>query len=166
MASRILVPASARPLIGRALLTAGATLALMFASQTIDTPVLGGRIPGAQAALAVHVAAAFAALPLGGYVLWARKGDARHKALGRLWAGLMVVIALSSLWLRSLTGGFSFIHLFSILTLVSIPLAIVYARRGRVQEHLKTMRGLYIGLLVAGAFSFMPDRLLGNALFG
>ena len=166
MTTRILVPASARPLVGRALVTAGATLALMLASRMIDTPILGGQLPGTKIAVAVHVTAAVTAVPLGGYVLWARKGDARHKALGRIWAGMMMVIALSSLWLRSISGGFSFIHLFSILTLVSIPLAIFYARRGRVRDHVYTVRGLYIGLVVAGFFSFIPGRLLGGLLFG
>jgi uncharacterized membrane protein len=166
MTPRTLAPALARPLIGQALLTAGATLGLMLASQMIEAPILGGQLPGTRFAVAIHVTAAIAAVPLGGYVLWARKGDARHKALGRLWAGMMMVIALSSLWLRSLSGGFSFIHLFSTLTLVSIPLAIFYARQGRIKDHLSTMRGLYIGLVVAGVFSFLPDRLLGSFLFG
>lgn len=166
MASRALIRISARPMIGRVLVTAGATAALMLASQMMDTSILGGTLPGTRIAVAVHVVAAIAAVPLGGYVLWSKKGDARHKALGRLWAGMMMVIALSSLWLRSLSGGFSFIHLFSILTLVSIPLAIFYARRGQVQEHLSTMRGLYVGLVVAGLFSFLPGRLIGTALFG
>ena len=117
-------------------------------------------------ALAVHLATVLPAVPLGAYVLWGRKGDARHRLLGRIWAMLMVVTALSSFGLRGLTGQFSLIHLLSLLTLVAIPRAIWQARRGNIKAHRRTMRNVYIGLLVAGLFAFLPGRILGTALFG
>ena len=121
---------------------------------------------GARVALMVHLFAAVPALPLGAYVLWRPKGDAQHKLMGRIWAGMMMVTAVSSFWLQSLRGGFSFIHLFAVMTLVAIPLAIWNARRGNVRAHISGMRGVYIGLVVAGVLAAAPDRTLGRLLFG
>lgn len=117
-------------------------------------------------AIAVHLASVIPAVPLGAYVLWAKKGDERHKLLGRVWAGLMVVTAIDSYWIRDVTGGLSFIHLFSIATLLTIPLAIYYIRTGNVVGHQKAMRGLYIGLCVALVYALTPGRLLGHLLWG
>jgi uncharacterized membrane protein len=126
----------------------------------------GALVAGREIALPVHLVCALIALPLGAYVLWRPKGSPAHKLLGRGWAMLMLVIAVSSYWLRTLSGGFSFIHLLSVLTLVSVPLGIYYARRRNLAAHLRTMRGLYIGLVVAGLFAMAPERTLGGLLFG
>jgi uncharacterized membrane protein len=104
------------------------------------------------------------ALPLGAYVLLRRKGGRMHRLLGRIWAGLMVTTAISSFWLGE--NGLSFIHLFSVMTLVSVPLAIFWIRRGNVERHRRTMTNVYIGLVVAGIFSFVPGRLLATWLYG
>jgi len=147
--------------------TAVATLILWLLSSWAG-PVAesDGLIAARNVALPVHLACALIALPLGAFVLWRPKGDATHKLLGRTWALLMLVIAVSSYWLRTLNGGFSFIHLLSVLTLVSIPVGIYQARIGRIASHLRTMRGVYIGLVVAGFFSMAPERTLGQLLFG
>jgi uncharacterized membrane protein len=148
--------------------TLGLTLALLLLSRLLGASGAVERVPvpGRDIALAVHLAATLTALPLGGFVLWRRKGDAGHKLLGRAWALLMLAAAISSYWLRTITGGFSFIHLLSVLTIVSVPLGIYYARRGNIPAHLKTMRGLYIGLCVAGLFALSPSRTVGHFLFG
>jgi uncharacterized membrane protein len=147
--------------------TAAATLILWLLSRWAG-PVAGagGEVPGRDIALPVHLACALAALPLGAFVLWRPKGTPAHKLLGRTWAVLMLVAAVSSWWLRTLSGGFSFIHLLSVLTLVSIPIGIHQARTGRIASHLRTMRGVYIGLVVAGLFAMAPRRTLGALLFG
>jgi uncharacterized membrane protein len=103
---------------------------------------------------------------LGAYVLLHRKGDARHKLLGRVWAFLMLATALSSFGLTGLTGNYSPIHLLSILVLISLPRAIWDARRGRIARHRRTMTILYASLVVAGLFTFLPGRLFGIWLFG
>jgi uncharacterized membrane protein len=104
------------------------------------------------------------ALPLGAYVLLRRKGGRLHRLLGRIWAGMMVTTAISSFWLGE--KGLSFIHIFSVMTLISVPLAIFWIRRGNVERHRRTMTNVYIGLVVAGLFSFAPGRLLETWLFG
>ena len=64
-------------------------------------------------------------------------------------------------------GHFGFIHLFSVLVLVSVPLAVYNIRRGNVAGHRNNMVGVYIGgILIAGTFAFMPGRMLHGWLFG
>lgn len=147
--------------------TAAATLILWLLSRWMG-PVtgVGGQLAGREIALPVHLVCAVIALPLGAFVLWRPKGTGTHKLLGRMWVALMLVIAVSSYWLRTLSGGFSFIHLLSVLTLVSIPLGIYHARKGNVAAHVRAMRGVYIGLVVAGGFAMAPNRTLGELLFG
>lgn len=111
--------------------------------------------------LVLHLATVIPALPLGALVLFRRKGDRMHKLLGRIWAMLMVATAISTLWF-----SLSFIHAFTALVLISMPLAIWNARRGNIVGHRRAMEGMYIGLVVAGAFSFIPGRFLGSLLFG
>jgi len=117
-------------------------------------------------AVPLHLATVLPALPLGLWVLLARKGDARHRLLGKVWAALMLVTALVTLLIRDLSGGLNPIHIFSVVTLVSIPLGIWHARNGRIAAHRRAMTGPYIGLVVAGLFALAPGRMLGNLLFG
>jgi uncharacterized membrane protein len=115
--------------------------------------------------LMIHLGTVLPALPLGAYVIVARKGGATHRLLGRIWGGLMVTTAISSFWLQE-TGGLSFIHIFAIITLVSVPLGIFWIRRGNVERHRRAMTSTFIGLVVAGLFSFVPGRLLWAWTFG
>lgn len=117
-------------------------------------------------ALAVHLLTAIPAIPLGAYILWTTKGNARHKLLGRIWATMMVATAISSYWLRGAMGGVGPIHIFSVVTLVSIPAAVFAIRRGNVRGHRRSMTGPYIGLIMAGLFAFAPARTLGHFVFG
>ncbi|HZG45000.1 MAG TPA: DUF2306 domain-containing protein, partial [Allosphingosinicella sp.] len=112
-----------------------------------------GRPTAISPALLIHIGTVLPALPLGAYVLLRPKGGPLHRILGRIWAGLMVTTAISSFWLHD-GGGLSFIHIFSVATLISIPLAIFWIRRGDVERHRRTMTNVYIGLVVAGFFSF------------
>jgi len=112
-------------------------------------------------AVVIHLATVVPAVPLGGYVLFRRKGDALHRILGRIWVVLMLVTAISSFWL-----SLSFIHIFSVLVLFSVPLSLWRISKGDVVGHRRSMEGMYIGLVVAGAFAFIPGRFLGTLLFG
>jgi uncharacterized membrane protein len=113
----------------------------------------------------IHLAAAASALVLGIVMLVRRKGTWSHKLLGRTWATLMLTVAISSLWIPSFLH-FTWIHLFTLLTLVSLPLAIYRIRTGDVKGHANAMKGLFIGgLVIAGIFTLVPGRLLGNLLW-
>jgi uncharacterized membrane protein len=113
----------------------------------------------------LHLSAALSALVLGIVMLVRSKGTASHKALGRLWVGLMLTVAISSLWIPSFLH-FTWIHLFTLLTLVSLPLALYRIRTGNVKGHAAAMKGLFIGgLAIAGIFTLIPGRMLGNLLW-
>jgi len=116
-------------------------------------------------AVLVHLAAAASALVLGVVMLARAKGTASHKALGRTWVALMLMVAISSLWIPRFLH-FGWIHLFTLLTLVVIPLAIYRIRRGNVRGHARAMTGLFVGgLVIAGVFTLIPGRMLGNLLW-
>ena len=122
----------------------------------------------ASLAIQIHVVTALAALILGAVVLWRRKGTAGHRAAGRVWMALMVVTAATSLFIHEIRviGPFSPIHLLSIVILVSAPVAIIAARRGEIEKHRSTVRGMFIGLVLAGVLTLFPGRIIYRTVFG
>jgi uncharacterized membrane protein len=108
------------------------------------------------------------ALALTPVILLRRRGDARHRWLGRLWVAAMIATAALSFNLRTINPGqWSFIHLLSAWTLVQAPLIWWSAATHRLRLHRSTVRGMVTGaLLVAGFFTFPFNRLLGHWLFG
>lgn len=119
-------------------------------------------------ALATHLATVIPAIPLGAYLFLAKKGGPRHKLLGKVWLALMFVTAVATIFIRNVNDGdFSWIHLFTLLTLVSVPQVILTARRGQFDAHRKAVRNFFLGsLVVAGAFSFLPGRTMWQWAFG
>ncbi len=113
----------------------------------------------------LHVAVALLAAALGVANLAARKGTPRHRAVGRVWIGLMAATAISSFWIQELNPGrYSWIHGLSIWTLALLPLAVLAIRHGRVRTHRNIVIGLMAGVLVAGAFAMAPGRFMGRML--
>ncbi|MBA3678279.1 MAG: DUF2306 domain-containing protein [Sphingosinicella sp.] len=119
-------------------------------------------------ALLLHLSTVIPAIPLGLYIFLNRKGGARHKLLGKIWLALMGITAIATLFVRNIeNGGFSWIHLFSVLTLIAIPKAILTARRGQIARHKSHLVTLFVGaLLISGAFSFLPGRTMWTWAFG
>lgn len=120
--------------------------------------------------IVVHLFTALPSLVLGAFILWRKKGGALHRILGRTYSMLMLATAVTSFWIgRPGTGiagsGYSFIHIFSVWTLFCVPWAVWAARKGNIAKHQSIMRGLYIGLCIAGAFTLIPGRLLGDLVF-
>ena len=116
----------------------------------------------------LHLATLAVVLALTPVMLWRKRGNAQHRLLGWIWSICMVVTAVVSLDLRMINNGsFSFIHILSVIVIISVPVVILSARRHDVRRHRGQVRGLVIGgLLVAGFFTFPFDRLLGSWLFG
>lgn len=117
----------------------------------------------------VHAASAVAALVLGAVILWRQKGTPLHKALGKVWIGLMLVVATSALFINEIRmiGPFSPIHIFSMITYAGVVQGLYHIRRGEVTAHRAAMQGLYLGaLILAGAFTFLPGRRMHEVLFG
>ena len=79
----------------------------------------------------------------------------------------MVALALSSFGITGRDGRYSWIHGLSGAVLIMLPLAVLHARAGRIGLHRGTMLGLFFGtLIVTGAFTLMPGRLLHDVFFG
>ncbi|MBX3593065.1 DUF2306 domain-containing protein [Sphingomonas sp.] len=119
-------------------------------------------------AIRLHLATVLPAVPLGAWVMLARKGTPRHRTLGKLWLVLMVVTALSTLFIRHVNGGsLSWIHLFVPLTLHGAWKTIATARAGNIAKHRANLVGMYLGaLMIPGVFAFLPGRLMGSWLLG
>ena len=119
-------------------------------------------------AVKLHLAAAVAALAIGAFILARRKGGGLHRTLGWVWVIAMAGTAVSSLFIRILNhGALSYIHLLTGWVLIALPLGLIAIRNRRVVQHRRTMVGLYIGgLIVAGAFTFIPGRLLWAVFVG
>lgn len=114
----------------------------------------------------LHALAAIAAVGLGAVQLFAPKGTLPHRQLGYVWVGLMLIVAITAIFIRT-GGGFSWIHLFVPLTLAGVAALILQARKGMVSRHRGTVLGLYIGaLMIPGAFSFLPGRLMHTVVAG
>jgi uncharacterized membrane protein len=113
----------------------------------------------------IHLSAALVALVLGIAVFLRRKGNFSHRVLGRAWVGLMLVTAISTYWIRG-GGHFSWIHGLSVISLVALSFAMYFAMTGNILRHQRIMKGVFFGgLVVAGAFTLLPARLLGQALW-
>jgi uncharacterized membrane protein len=123
----------------------------------------------ASPVIQVHAFAAMGAFALGLVQLAAPKGTLPHRTVGWIWVVLMLTVAVSSFWIHEirLLGPISPIHLLSILALVTVPLAVLAARRHRVVAHRKAMISIFLGaLVVAGIFTFMPGRIMYQVAFG
>lgn len=120
-------------------------------------------------AIQLHAFCAMAATLLGALVLFRRKGTPLHKAMGRIWVVLMLVVATSSMFISEirLIGPFSPIHLLSVLTFGGVFMGIYYIRKGNVRRHRATMQTLYLGaLILAGCFTLLPGRRMHDVVFG
>lgn len=139
---------------------------LSISGSGAEQPQAPTRILPADVPLAIwiHLGTVVPAVPLGAYVLWRRKGDARHRLLGRIWVGLMLTTAVTGFFIHSIGEGLSFIHIFSVWTLGAIPYALWHVRQGNIEVHRRAMRGVYIGLCIAGLFALLPGRTIWGLL--
>lgn len=115
-----------------------------------------------------HILTILVALVLTPLMLLRRRGDLPHRVLGWLWASALFLTAVISFEVRIINpGGFSWIHLLSVLTIVQVPLIVFQARRHDWKRHRSAVRGMVTGaLLLAGFFTFPFGRLMGAWLFG
>ena len=157
----------ARRLLLLAAVAGGIGLALGVASTVAHAPdwdLLARQPPVIQ----LHIAAALAALLLGTVQLVGIKGTGLHRLIGWSWVIAMGTVAISSLFIRQINpGSFSWIHLLSGWTLIALPMALFAVRRGRIGSHASGMTWTFVaGLIVAGAFTFLPGRLMWKVFFG
>ena len=123
----------------------------------------------AAPAIQAHAFAAMSAFALGIVQLAAPKGTLPHRTIGWVWVALMVIVSATSFWIHELRlwGPWSPIHLLSIFTLATLPLAVLHARRHQVVRHRNVMIGIFTGaLVIAGLFTFVPGRIMYAVAFG
>lgn len=116
----------------------------------------------------VHAFAAMIAFGLGPFILFTRKGNTRHRVLGRVWALVMAVTIVSSFFVFGLRmfGPFGPIHFISVFAAFSLVRGINYARKGNITAHRQNMRRLYfLALVIAGVFTFVPGRIMNRMFF-
>lgn len=125
--------------------------------------------------IAIHLAAALAAVVTGPIALWARQGrqphPRLHRAFGYAWVTVMVITAVSAIFIRDTSlpniAGYTPIHLLVPATFAGLAVAFVRLARGNISGHRSMMRGLYFAAcLVAGAFTLLPQRYLGQLVWG
>ena len=124
--------------------------------------------------IATHMSLALTAVAIGPLTLWARLGRTirpqLHRALGYAWVTCMLGAALTGLFIRDFRlpniWGYTPIHLLIPLTVFSLYRAFRFLADGNITGHRKTMQWLYVGAcLVAGAFTLLPGRYLGQLLW-
>ncbi|MFQ3330986.1 DUF2306 domain-containing protein [Candidatus Njordibacter sp. Uisw_039] len=119
----------------------------------------------------VHLSTIGPAFIIATYMMLIKKGTAQHKFLGRIYMVLMLFTAMVTLFMSAQVGPtlfdhFGFIHLLSVLVLYSVPSAYFAIKAGDVKKHKLNMIGLYIGgMVVAGGFTLVPGRFLGDLIF-
>jgi len=125
--------------------------------------------------LSLHALPGLLAVILGSIVLLSKKGTKTHKRRGYIWLGLMLLISLTAIFIQEINpGSYSLIHLLIPWTIFSIIFGIYAIQKFKVTKnkvwrnlHQWTMVGLFFGaLVIAGAFTLMPGRMLNEIIFG
>ena len=124
--------------------------------------------------IAFHMSSAIAATSVGALTLWARRSASPrpllHRIAGYAFVLLMLGTAISALFIRNFSlpnwSGFTPIHLLIPVTLGGLGLSFWHLAHRRIDKHRSIMRKLYIGsCVVAGLFTLVPGRLLGDLLW-
>jgi uncharacterized membrane protein len=116
----------------------------------------------------IHIAGVAMAILFSILILTLPKGTGMHRSFGWGWVIAMVVIAVTSvLMVRDFKTGINPLHIFTVITAVSLYGGLTAIRRGNVAGHAGNMLGLLIGgLIVAGVFAFIPGRTMWQMFFG
>jgi uncharacterized membrane protein len=126
-------------------------------------------IANAPLAIKIHLATVIPAFAIGTWLIFfSTKGARWHRALGAVYLTLMTVTAIATFFIRSINPGhLTLVHLFIPLTFFGVFGALWNIRRGNIKGHRNAMIGLYVGgILLAGAFTLLPGRLLHHVFLG
>ena len=120
--------------------------------------------------ITIHLVAAIWVLVAGLIQLTRPKGTGFHKALGWTWLVSMLVVSISSFWIKETFGwvyGYGPIHLLSLWVIFCVFMSIKSAKVGKIKTHKRFNVGAYFGAIGAGIGALLvPGRLLHNVLFG
>ena len=126
-------------------------------------------LAAAPLAIKLHLATVLPAFVIGSWLIFfSTKGARLHRFWGAAYLALMTVTAIDTFFVRSLDPGhLTLVHLFIPLTLFGVFGALWNVRRGNIKGHRNAMIGLYVGgLMLAGAFTLLPGRLMHALFFG
>ncbi|QOT15450.1 DUF2306 domain-containing protein [Paenarthrobacter sp. YJN-5] len=117
--------------------------------------------------IAVHAVAASYALIFGAVNLLRRtKSGSLHRIVGRIWVVAMYIVVLTSFGIRTIDGGFNWLHALSALTFCTLTAGLWAVRTGNIRAHRSFMTGSYFGLI--GAFVgvlAVPSRRIPQLAF-
>jgi uncharacterized membrane protein len=124
----------------------------------------------------VHFFTVVPAFFLGAWLLAvSRKGAPAHRALGKVYLGLMAITAFTAIFIDAFSTlsvpvgplRIGLIHLFIPLTFWSVYRTRKALSAGDIEAHRASMRGLYLGgLIIAGLLTFAPGRIMYRMFFG
>ena len=121
----------------------------------------------------LHLILIFPCIFIGGWLLCSKKGTGVHRYLGSLYMIMMAITGILTLFIPAqvgplLFGHFGLLHLLSMLTLWSVPVAWKAIKKGDITTHRKAMLRLYVGgILLAGTMAVAAEgRYLNRLLFG
>jgi uncharacterized membrane protein len=124
--------------------------------------------------IAIHMSAAIAAIAIGPFAIWARKGRVQrpklHRAMGYAWVTLMVATAVSAIFIRDYRlpniAGYTPIHLLIPVVFAWLTRAFRALAAGDIPKHRNAMVAVYVSAcIVAGAFTLLPNRFLGQLVW-
>lgn len=124
--------------------------------------------------IATHMSLALTAVAIGPVSLWARMGTQLrpklHRIFGYAWVTCMLGAAITGLFIRNFRSpnvmGYTPVHLLIPLTLFTLYRAFRSLTAGNVAGHRQHMQWLYFSAcIVAGAFTLLPGRYLGNLVW-
>jgi uncharacterized membrane protein len=110
-----------------------------------------------------HLIFAITAMAGGVFILSMRKGTPQHKQAGRLWAAIMILVAVSGLAIEP--ARFTPAHAAALLVFWMVPYAIVKVRRGDLRGHKQTVAQLIIAMIIVGGLTMLPGHLLHLVFF-
>lgn len=114
----------------------------------------------------IHLFTAIPAILLGVVNFSMTKGTTLHKRIGLVWVMLMLITSFSSFFIQSL-GGYSWIHILSVVSIVNVVLGFIGIKLGKLKMHIGCITGAFFGLLFAGIFAVvLPGRFLFDKLMG
>ncbi len=116
----------------------------------------------------LHAFAAIGALVLGLIQFAAPKGTIPHRTVGYVWVSLMIVTAVTAIFIREINNGsFSWIHILIPITLAGVVGLVFEARRSLTGKHRTSALVLvFAALMIPGVFSFMPGRIMLEVVTG
>ncbi len=118
-----------------------------------------------------HLVTVIPAAIMGGTLLCLKKGTDHHRWVGKVYAALMVITASITLVMPAHVGPqflnhFGFLHILSLITIISIASALIAIKRGDVTTHQKHMIRLFIGgIVITSVFVLTPGRLIHGLVF-